>query len=472
MTYNINTSTFVCTKSKLSTNGPCLIYSRLLSLPQDVTDLLLEYVAAEPKAILDLRQVCTVTKGWVDSLSINRSQSRRIFSKIPIYLNLNYNDLEKFNTCPPPPSACSLKLQVEKRNRNYEHMELLKSLRTIFPSFFEFWRNQMISLSVQNYSSKLLDTLGPPKTLRELTCTRYMLETHQSLLQLETIEYNSDLSTIKFFRHLARSRNLKRLSIKISLNKYEDSNLGAFDKLERLRILLDARRNDKDFHLDIHTMSLNCADFQEENLLQFLTSFGESASCIRMFAVSNGFSEQVFNLISTTLSPIDGCKVLQKFFDSIHLYLQEGELSESVLILGRFLFKNLKTLSLYIREQNEDEFTSTESLKFPSGIESLHIISRSGVLLPRNLPKSLRSLSLQRWIHSSWRSDNADYTTGIELAECLSLISQRCPVLEELEMDSGIFGSCGFPVANTKTKDPSYAFKSKLKIFLFYTKTY
>jgi len=456
-------SAFVRTKCKLSNDVQCVIYSSLLSLPLDVTDLLLEYVASDPKAILNLRQVCSVTKGWIDSLSV--SQSRRIFSKIPIYLNLNYNDLEKFDACPPPPSTCALKLQVKVRRTITvtEHMELMKNLRTIFPSFFAFWRIQMVTLSVENYSSRLLDTLGPPKSLRELICTGDMSETHPSLLQLETIEFEKEPSSIKFFRHVVRSRNLKCLSVKIRMYRlfYEIRNSRPYDQLERLQIILDAKRNDKYFHLDIHIDPQACHEQEEDKLQLFITTFGESASSIRMFNVPNGFAGQVSKLITTTRSPIiDKYEVSKKFFNSIHSYAHKGELSEvSCLIMERHFFGNLKTLRLDIPEENQENFTRSEQLIFPSGIESIEIISEKGLLVPRNLPGSLKTLVLQRCKKSIWGSDF--YTTGIELGESLSLIRRSCPFLEELRIRADISEASFGPPLTSTLEDTHGAFESK-----------
>jgi len=87
------------------------------------------------------------------------------------------------------------------------------------------------------------------------------------------------------------------------------------------------------------------------------------------------------------------------------------------------------------------------------------------VLVPRNLPESLRSLALERRNNKVWMP-NYRYTPGIELVECLSLISRTCPVLERLTIESKLIID-RFPFASATTKDP-YVFKSKFKIFLIY----
>jgi len=174
------------------------------------------------------------------------------------------------------------------------------------------------------------------------------------------------------------------------------------------------------------------------------------------------------------LSPILA-KGFKKFFNSIHSYFHTGELGESCLILQRQLFENLKDLRLFIPDENQDELKNSENLKFPSGIDSFWIVSGKGVLVPRNLPGSLRSLSLYRWItcgeiqgySDTEMQEYSDYPTGIELMDCMSLISSSCHFLEELTIYTRINGSCGFPLANTaRDGNPNYyAFKSKLKIF-------
>jgi len=326
----------------------------------------------------------------------------------------------------------------------------------------------MVTLSVRNYSSKLLNALGQPNALRELYCASEMSETHPSLLRLETIEFHEEPTSIRFFRHVARSVNLKRLSIKTSLymdeDSDEDSDSDPCDQLERLQIVLDAKRNlGSDFQFDIHFDPDDYLFIVEDKLRQFLASLEVSTSFIVMFTVPNVFAEQVSSLLAstTTRSPIDNKdKVLQKFFNSIHSYTHKRELSEvSCLISKRHLLRNLKILYMDIPEEYEEEFKSSEQLIFPSGIESIEIVSSAGMLVPRNLPGSLRSLALQLQC-SYFRRYR--YTSGIEFVQCLSLISQSCPLLEKLRIKPIIISV--FPFANTTTKDP-YAFKSKL-IFL------
>jgi len=326
----------------------------------------------------------------------------------------------------------------------------------------------MVTLSVENYSSRLLDTLGPPKVLRELLCGIQMSETHPSLLQLEAIDFEDEPLSIKFFYHLARSQNLKRLSINIRLEKSLDEtrNSKPFDQLERLRIILDAKRYLRsDFHLDIHIGPEDYEDIEEDKLRLFLASLGASASVIRTHNVPNGFAEQVSMLVCTTLPLIDD-RATKKFFNSIQSYAHnKGNLSEiSCLISKRHLFGNLKTLCLDIPKEHEEQFMSSQHLNFPSGIESLEITSDRGLLVPRHLPGSLRSLALERWLASRWNLYN-DPSPGIELVEPLSRIGQSCPFLEELKIDADIVvpSSC-FPLTTTLDENSNDAFKSKCKI--------
>jgi len=239
----------------------------------------------------------------------------------------------------------------------------------------------------------------------------------------------------------------------------EIRNSKPFDQLERIQIILDAKRQlGSDFHLDIYIDYDTCDDIEEDKLRQFLVSFGASASTIRMFNVPSGFAEQVVSRVRN----VDE-RATKKFFNSIHSYHHFGDLCEiSCLISERHLFVNLKELRLDIvdiPEENEDEFMNSEDIKFPSGVESIEIFSEKGVIVPRNLPASLKSLSLKLYKMSSLNLDRS--TTAIELVESLSLISRSCPLFEKLYIEANIVVSSSGPPLTNALRDPTYAFRSK-----------
>jgi len=156
-----------------------LVVSRFLALPKDLTEILLDYIASEPMAILNLRKVCSVTKGWVDAM--RPSQAKRIFSSIPIILELYASDLEKFEQCPPPPSASALKLIGS--GGFLKTPGASENLRISFPRFLDFWSNKMTSLQIDHYSFELLNVVGHPNKLQNLISDKETLETHPSVLQ-------------------------------------------------------------------------------------------------------------------------------------------------------------------------------------------------------------------------------------------------------------------------------------------------
>jgi len=421
------------------------VTSRLLALPGDVAELLLDYVASEPQAILNLRQVCTTTKGWVDFM--RPSQAKRIFSTIPIHIDLNKNDVEKFEKFPPPPLASALKLQEIyccEPNRDLKSWELLKSKKTTFPAFFGFWESQMSTLIVNTYSTALLETLGTPKALRNLTSTWDTGETHPSLLQLETVTYHHCEPSVDFFRDMASSQSLKRLSV-VSCNSQKTARL-----IELVQIVIDAKRNAINFQLDLY---VRCWDFEnkEDEVRTFLASFAASASSIRLFGVSNKLAEQVLRL--RIKDDRDGST--RRFFESIQSMDHEGELENSCFFLEQSMFRNLKKLSMVIPEGNEARLAV---MQFPSGINKLTLALASGsssVVVPRHLPVSLRSLVL----HSMNSISESDHPISeIELVESLSLISRSCPFLEELVIETKIPSSGYSP--NIRGEH-SYSFTSK-----------
>jgi len=192
---------------------------------------------------------------------------------------------------------------------------------------------------------------------------------------------------------------------------------------------------------------------KQDELKLFLASFAVSASTIRLYSVSNELADQVLRLCPKG-DPDE--EVIRRFFESIQSMNHQGTLENSCLFLKQSSFRNLKKLYVDIPEGNEARL---EMMEFPSGIEHLTIASgRSGKVVPRNLPLSLRFLEL-RSNHYRMSDHSRNSSPDFELlAESLSRISQSCPFLEELEIESDIHSSGYSP---NSLREYSYSFKSK-----------
>jgi len=442
----------------------CFANSRLLDLPLDVTELLLEYVASEPRAVLNLRRVCSTTKRWIDSL--RPSQANRIFSRLPITLNFTWMGLENFERIPPPPSASVLKFSTVGAISILKEEFRLKKLQKPFPTFCAFWRHKMFRLFVDNYSLELLNALGIPKALRNLICTNEIVETetHPTLLQLESItcDYESQPS-LKFFRHIARSRSLKRLSLSVCSFSLDNREYPYDSKrFEGAQIVLDSKRspNNADFHIDFHFAGCDYGSYfpiANCEVESFLASIAASTASIRMFRVPNILAEQILRIRAIDDDNGGGVK---KFMDSIesmyHIGIA-GQLENSCVFSQRQLLRNMKTLCLHIQEENRNgnarsEISIMDLSGLPEGIQNVHLVSCTPVIQRRlvNFPKTLVALMVEQ--------NFEDGATANDWVELLTRVSQRCPDLEELTIKSKI--NVEWFSVETR-RGHSYAFKSK-----------
>jgi len=241
---------------------------------------------------LNLREVSSATKRWVDSL--HPAQAKRIFFRIPIYFILTVDKVKRFHICPPPPPAMSMKLHIPFPEVVVLEETITPSLKTSYPTFFSFWTTQLHSLSTENYSLELLQLLGSPKSLRNLQCDHITEnETHPSLLQLERIYFRACFgSENSLFRHLTHNRILNRVSTDIYFGDIVNN------PFEGLQLLIDANRSNTNFQLEVqfHTRESRCRCLKDEHLKSFMSSVADSASSIRLFPVDNKIIEQILEI--------------------------------------------------------------------------------------------------------------------------------------------------------------------------------
>jgi len=397
---------------------------------------------------LNLREVCSGTKRWIDTL--RPSLAKPVFDRLPIKFQLSRTNLEMFHKCPPPPSASFLALELTSLKKNTPYFKIPQSVRKNNPTFFSFWTFHMQTLKVDIFSPTLVEVLGLPASVQNLQCGEIGSSIDPNQYQLlERISFNGFSGNprvhtleVRFFRRLAEHPNLKELSTKILRYGYFGFRANPF---EGLQLIIDAKRGDANFQFKINLDDCwpDSYGIDTEN---FFSSVVASSSPIRLVPAH-------FNLL-TRYSPGEESKrkTLFKSVESLNLSVSASASAQ----LSANNFPNMKTIHANIPVMSAEQWNL---IQFPNTLENLYVSSHC-YFTPRNLPPSIKYLNIilnQRF--GSWSPQ--------EWVEFFNVISESCPFLRELVIEANI------PVGTLSSwkpppELPRHNFQSKLYLHKSY----
>jgi len=232
-----------------------------LSLPEDVYRIIIRHLSRAHgglKALLNLRETCSTTKGWVDNLP--EMEASRLFSQGQVYVNMkDEEDVAAFLNTPPPRYIKSLRLilimpdgrtnkQVSKDDGNWN-------------MFIDFWKAENRQLEGLQISKKSLSVSADPYEPRLIN---FIVETavksvhfinnsyyrafHKEdrvLIQLEELLLDD--------HYLSASDLIERLiSLNVPLKKLKFPFRGPYmEEFNSVRKLIELRRQDLDFELTV-----------------------------------------------------------------------------------------------------------------------------------------------------------------------------------------------------------------------------